>query len=243
MTDHAGSGTFNDRSATRLLLLLISGDLSFGVLHVVNEHTPLLSHPRLNIELDRGYPEIFQYMKYFWCGVILTVYACKHALWHYLSWTAVFAYFLLDDALRIRERFAQRVALPLDIQPTGGLRLQDYGELIIAAAAGLCLLLPLAWAYRSGPERFRKFSQDLGGLVVLLIFFGVFVDAGHVMLEKHVSETAFFMIGMIEDLGELFVGSVMLGYVFMLSRRAFVSPAYLNRWICRVVPSFGQVLK
>lgn len=240
MTSEANSGTFTDRSATRLLLLLISGDLTFGVLHVMNEHSPLLGHPRLNIELDRGYPEIFQYLKYLWCGVILTVYARKHTLWHYLAWAAVFAYFLLDDALRIRERFAQRVALPLDIQTTGAFRLQDYGELIIAAVAGLVLLLPLAWAYRSGPERFRKFSQDLGGLVLLLIFFGVFVDAGHVAIEKHVSEAAFFMVGMIEDLGEMFVGSVMLWYVFMLSRRDFASPAYLSSWVRRVVPYFGR---
>lgn len=243
MSSQADNGTLADRSAMRLLWLLISGDITFGVLHVVNEHTSLLGHPRLNIELDRGYPEIFQYLKFLWCGVLLTVHACKHARWHYFAWASVFAYFLLDDALRIRERFAQRVARTLDFQPVGGLRLQDYGELIIAAAAGLFLLMPLAWAYRNGQERFRSFSQDMGGLVVILIFLGVVVDAGHVAIEQHVGETVFFMIGMIEDLGEMFVGSVMLWYVFMLSRRDFASPAYLGNWIRRVAPVSGQTLK
>lgn len=243
MSIQADSRAFADRNATRLLWVLISGDLTFGVLHVANEHTSLLNHPRLNIELDRGYPEIYQYLKYLWCGIILTVHACKHARWHYLAWASVFAYFLLDDALRIRERFAQRVARALDFQPVGGLRLQDYGELIIAAAAGLFLLTPLVWAYRNGHERFRNFSQDMGGLVVMLVLLGVVVDTGHVAIEQHVGDIVFFMIGMIEDLGEMFVASVMLWYVFMLSRRDFVSPAYLGNWVRRVVPAARPALK
>ena len=243
MNIQASNRAFTDRNAMRLLLFLISGDLIFGVLHVANEHTSLLNHPRLNIELDRGYPEFFQYLKFLWCGVILTAYSCKHARWHYLAWVSVFSYFLLDDALRIRERFAQRVARAFEFQPIGGFRLQDYGELVIAAAAGLFLLLPLIWAYRNGRERFRHFSQDMGGLVLMLIFLGVFVDAGHVALEQHVSETVFFMVGMIEDLGEMFVGSVMLWYVLMLSRRDFVSPAYLGSWFRRFVSVSGPASK
>jgi hypothetical protein len=220
-------GTFNDRGATRLLFFLVCGDLAFGMLHVVNKRTDLLEIPRLDIMLDQSYPEMFQYLKYAWCGILLTVASFRYAAWRFMAWAALFLYFLLDDSLSIHESLGLHVSAAFDFQPAWGLRLQDYGEMLVSAAAGLCLLLPLAWAYRTGPEQFRKLSRDLALLVLALVFVGVLVDMTQVAFRAYVGKTTNFLLRTLEDLGEMFVASVMLWYVFLMSGRGFVSPIYL----------------
>jgi hypothetical protein len=227
-------GPVGHRTARRLLIMLTCGDATFGTLHVVNEHTALLGDPRFDIELDRGYPEIYQYLKYLWAGMILTLHSFRQAAWPYLTWASVFAYFLVDDAVRIRERFADRVTANFDLIPILNLRLQDYGEMIIAAAAALLLLFPLGWAYHKGPTTFKNFSQTLFVLVLMLVFLGVLVDVGHVAIEPHVGETTFFVVGMIEDLGEMLVASMMLWYVYAQSRTQFASPPGPQLWLKRL---------
>lgn len=221
------AGALHDSGASRLLLFLFCGDLIFGVLHLLNERTALLNVPRLSLELDQGYPEMYQYLKFFWTGAILTVYAFKVSSWHYLTWTSVFAYFLLDDSLRVHERLGRHVAKALDFAPIGGLRLQDYGEAIVSGVAAVVLLGPLVLAYRNGPVRFRKLTHDLGLLVLMMAFFGVFMDAVDVTITEQVDEFIHFLMGMFEDGGEMLVASLLLWYVFLMSRRGFASPVYL----------------
>jgi hypothetical protein len=224
-------GTFNDRKATRLLLFLVCGDLVFGMLHVVNNRTDLLNIPRLDIMLDQSYPEMFQYLKYALCSILLALASFRYAAWRLLAWATLFLYFLLDDSLRIHERLGRQVAAALDFQPAWGLRLQDYGELLVSVVAGLGLFLPLIWAYRTGTDQFRKLSRDLALLVLALVFVGVFVDMAQVAFRFHVGQTTNSLLRAFEDLGEMFVASMMLWYVFIMSRRGFVASVYLADWL------------
>jgi 4-amino-4-deoxy-L-arabinose transferase-like glycosyltransferase len=240
MNLQAFCGTFHDRGATRLLLFLVCGDLAFGVLHVVNNRTDLLNIPRLDIMLDQSYPEMFQYLKYAWCCILLTVASFRYTAWRFMAWAALFLYFLLDDSLRVHERLGRHVAMALDFQPAWGLRLQDYGEMLVSAFAGLGLFLPLGLAYRTGSGQFKKLSRDLALLVLALVFVGVFVDMAQMAFRPYVGPTINSLLRALEDLGEMFVASVMLWYVFIMSGRGFVSPCYLGDWFGRLRKSTHQ---
>jgi hypothetical protein len=232
-------GSFNDRGATRLLLILLCGDLVFVGLHLVNRYTDLLDVHRLLLTTDQGYSEMFQYLKYSWCALLLAVAAYKQSSWHPLAWVSFFLYFLLDDSLSIHEDLGRQISTGFGFQPVGGLRLQDYGEALVTLVAGLLLFAPLAWAYWRGSEQFRKLSRDLALLVVALAFFGVAVDFIQMTVRFDVGRTANFLLRMLEDCGELFVVSLMAWYVFLMFRRDFVSPVHLSDWVTRL-PGFRR---
>jgi hypothetical protein len=66
-------GTANDDTApaVALLLLLISADIAFIVLHLVNVETGWFRGVPMSLEADHGLPETFQYIKTFWIAVCM----------------------------------------------------------------------------------------------------------------------------------------------------------------------------
>lgn len=208
-------GALSQGSALRFLVLLICGDLAFIALHFINALTPLLNNSRLNLSVDRGYPEIYQYTKYLWIISILIFMSSKERSPHYVPWIFVFGYFLLDDSLQIHERIGAHIAASLNFAPLLGLRLQDYGELAISAAMGMVLLFPLLWAYKNGSRMFRKISHDLALLIAVLVFFGVAVDMVDSAIEF--GWPVKFALGVIEDGGEMLAVSLIVWYAFQLA--------------------------
>ena len=217
--------TLNERSASVFLILLLCGDLVFIVLHFVNELIPVLSNPLLSIEKDRGYSEMYQYLKFFWIIALLIHVSLKSRSLNYVAWAFVFTYFLFDDALQIHERVGSRIAANLNFMPPLGLRLQDFGELAVTATAGILLSLTLIWAYRGGSQMFRKVSQDITLLIFLLVFFGVVVDMAHVAIR--LGGEVYFILGVIEDGGEMLSVSLVLWYTFRLETRSDNTDCYL----------------
>lgn len=217
--------TLNDRSASLFLVLLLCGDLAFVVLHFINALIPTLKMSMLSLEMDRGYPEMYQYLKYLWIIIILIFASLKNASLSYFSWASVFTYLLLDDSLRIHERAGSYIAANLSLVPILGLRLQDYGELAVSAAAGIILFLPLVWAYRSGSRMYKKIFQDFALLMFILIFFGVVVDMAHVAIQLGFKVN--FVLGTIEDGGEMLSVSFILWYAFLIMVRDGYSCCYL----------------
>ena len=114
--------TFNERGATALLLLLISADLAFIVLHVVNQALPEhLQNPLLRIDKDQTYPELYQYVKYLWIVLLLMYLAVKQRAVQYWAWILLFAYFLSDDSLRIHEQVGRHISHSFNFTPPFGL--------------------------------------------------------------------------------------------------------------------------
>lgn len=231
---------FDEGGARRLLLALLCGDLVFGVLYLMYRYTTLLDSWRFDIQLDRSYPEMFQYLKYACCAVLLILATRQRASWHLLAWASFFVYFLLDDSLGLHETLGRSIGDTFSFQPAWGLRLQDYGETLVTVLAGLFLLGPLAWAYRKGSPQFRKLSHDLILLVLALAFVGVFIDMSQMAVRHSVGKTVNFILRIAEDMGEMFVASVMVWYVFLMSRRNFVSPLHLSDGVLRFLPAFGR---
>lgn len=219
--------TFNHRSASLFLVLLICGDLAFVVLHFIMLFLRLENSP-LSLEMDKGYSEIYQYLKYFWITIILILVSLKEASLNYIAWVLVFVYFLFDDSLQIHERVGSYIAANLSFMPILGLRLQDFGELIVSAAAGIILLLPLVLAYKHGTRKFQKISRDFALLILVLIFFSVVIDMVHIAIKLGWEVT--FILGVIEESGEMLSVSLILWYVFLVMVRDCDPGCYLYEY-------------
>lgn len=203
---------FRNLGNPTLLILLLSADLLFISLHVVNTITPGWQFPLLNIEKEGGYSEVFQYLKYFWISLLFGLLAQRHRQVHYLAWTALFAYLMLDDALGIHEYWGGAISQALALQPAMGVRPQDLGELVCNLLAAMVLAVPLVAAYLKGSAQFRASSQMVGLLVALLAGFGVLVDFAHMMV--HAGWKLKFAIAMLEDGGEMLAASGLTALVY-----------------------------
>ncbi|ANO50488.1 hypothetical protein [Woeseia oceani] len=198
---------------TAFLLLLLGIDFVFFFLHFL----PLfgvLNDPLFSLEEDGGYPERYQYAKIFSIIVLLIMVSAKAKVIGYGAWAVLFLYLLLDDALSIHELLGHQVATSMDFLPAFGLRARDFGELVVTGIAATLLLAPLAVFYLCGTSSFRTVSRYLFLLLVALAFFGIFVDMLHVAIQQGWKVS--FLLGALEDGGEMIVMSMMAAYVFLL---------------------------
>ena len=232
----------NERSATVFLILLLCADLVFLGMHSITAifgdskwvlesnllkrvFVALLEGELFNIERERGYAEMYQYIKFFWIIVLLFNLSLRNRSLHYIPWLLLFTYLLFDDSIPIHGRAGEFFAEHFNFTPLFGLRLQDYGQLVISATAGIFLFLPLVWAYRKGTQIFRKISMDIGLLVLVLVFFGVVVDMLHSAV--HLGNTVDFIMGFVEEGGEMLAVSLVLWYIFLLNVRGTNAGCYL----------------
>ncbi|MBA1274513.1 hypothetical protein [Stutzerimonas azotifigens] len=212
-------------AALLLVVMLVFADLGFVVLHLINSLTPFPNDPLFSLEKDRGYPEVFQYLKWFWIVLLFGYLALLRRSPTYLAWAMVFAYFLADDALALHERVGALFAVHLDIAPPFGLRVEDVGELAASAAMGVLLLALVCWGYLAGRPAFKKISHDTLLLIGALVFFGVGFDMAHIIIP--LGEAGDLLFSVLEDGGEMLVASATLGYVLMLGLRPETEKAYL----------------
>jgi hypothetical protein len=224
MTTRECIKTLNDRSASIFLILLLGGDLIYIAMHCLNTFALTTPNSLLDIHKDGGFAEMYQYLKFIWIVGLLLLIAHKNRAWRYLVWVGVFVYLLVDDSSMIHERFGRLIAASLTFTPPLGLRLQDVGELTVSAIAGSILLIPIILAYRGGSQVFRKTSQDITLLILLLVFFGVVVDMVHMAI--NLGWTVGFIVGVIEDGGEMLSVSLLAWYVFLRSVRDDIDSCY-----------------
>jgi hypothetical protein len=137
--------------------------------------------------------------------------------WHgWGGWQTLFVYLLLDDSLRIHERFGKSLAEFLHFSPLAGLRARDIGELLISAFFGSLIMGLLSLGYYDACRRLRRISRHLLGLFIILVFFGVIFDAMHQMIGpsmRHMAE----IFEVIEDGGEMVTISLLAWYVHRLT--------------------------
>jgi len=222
----------NERSASLLILLLFSVDFMFIVVHCIHALTPLLNNV-INNELfsigrDRGYAEIFQYIKWFWIIVLFIYLTISRCSLSYVAWGVTFLYLLCDDSLGIHEKIGRLISGNLGFEPPFGLYPRDIGELTVSACAGITLTPLLIWAYLRGSHAFKSMSQDLLLLILVLAFFGVAVDTVHSITRGlGLGSNAEFILGVIEDGGEMLIASLMVWYIFLLSVRDDICTSFL----------------
>ena len=219
--------------ASKLLGLLLLTDLGFIAIHIL-----LLLTGRLNptstsyaqlysLERDRGFPEVFQYTKEFWCILLLGFTAIRQRSLSYLSWMLLFIYLLLDDSFHIHEQVGAYLSDTFRFIPMLGLRPVDFGELIVSGTAGLLLLGLISVAYRFGDRLFRKASRYLMILLLALATSGILFDMLHIVVPERMSRA----FGVLEDGGEMLVMSVIVTSLLVLSEQ--VQP--INKKTDRIV--------
>lgn len=225
---------FNYRKANRFIFLLIALDIIFIITHVLFVYLIFIRvqfdwsvSKAFQINYDGGYPEIFQYLKYFLIILIIIYIMHSKKIYNYVSWLFLFVLLLLDDAFQFHERFALWIVDRFNYTSMFGLRPQDLGELTYIGTFGPILLLFLILGYYYGNEKIRKTYIDLGLLFALFLFFGVVVDMLHQLVGENRYSTLFMVI--LEDGGEMITLSFMTWYFFFLTLRSDSHNAYLHQ--------------
>ena len=193
-----------------ILALLISGDLLFIAAHLMHVETSLLPSNRWSIAQDRGFGEMFQYLKYIVICLVLWQLFLKTRLRVTLGWLAVFVFLLLDDSARLHEHFGLAFAAATHLPDIGSVRARDIGELVFALLAGLVVLPLVVFGWLRGAQVARAISIDLALLLVALTGCGVGADFVHRMLSLTSMD---LLAGLVEDGGEMFVLSLTCAYI------------------------------
>ena len=214
--DLPGKDNTDTKVATALLLALVSADIAFVLGHYLMT-IGVLDDGLFSLERDRGYPEFFQYAKALSIVILLLLVSARSKVIGFGVWALLFLYLLLDDALQMHEVYGGYIAAYLNFAPAIGLRAQDFGEVAVSAIAGASFLALLAIFYVTGSRAFRKSSRHLLLLLMALAFFGVFIDLLHVAVDMGWRIT--WLLGVVEDGGEMVVMSLMAWYVFLLNTR------------------------
>jgi hypothetical protein len=205
---------------------------TFQTIDVEFRHTLIsyLANPLFDIEIDNGYAENYQHLK-FACIILSLCYLCvKNKTWLLLPWALLFTYFLLDDALQLHEGLGYMIAKGSGMTPLFGLRTQDMGEMIVMLSAGLIILPSLLIAYYFSRPTLKTIFHHLALILSFLIFFGVGIDMVHIMFRDYPVISQF--LGLVEDGGEMLAVSIFGWYVFSLTKcslnlnQAAIRPAY-----------------
>ncbi|QCZ92055.1 hypothetical protein [Salinimonas iocasae] len=195
---------------TVIIVLMALSDVGFMVIHLAFK-LDLVSHPHFSMTRDRGYAEVFQYLKIFWIICLLAILFMRYKAAVLLAWIFIFGYMLLDDSLQIHETVGRYLVANFDIQPALRLRAQDFGELLVTAIAGAFLFSFLAVAYLNAANYAKQVTHRLIALVAAIAFFGIVIDMVHIMIPW-----GYTFFAMVEDGGEMLIMSLTLGYCFHL---------------------------
>lgn len=196
-----------------LLILLISADVAFILIDLVFHLLPSIKNGAFCVETDRGYPEIFQYVKTFWIILIFAVLLRQTRDYVYIGWIMLYTYILIDDSQKIHEFGGIKLAKYFDFPNALGLRAQDFGELMIFAIVGVLLLLVISITYFRSSKDTKKASNDLFILLAIFGFFGIIIDMLHIIVGNFKGN---FIFGTLEDGGEMIVLSFICCYLINL---------------------------
>ena len=221
----------NEELHVYFLVLLIVTDIMFILLHLVGRFGPtllthipifgrfgptlLVNNPidiaySLQIDVEFGFAEFFQYIKTFWIVLFFG------ALWYklrqpiYIVWGLFFAYFLIDDAFLFHEY--ARIVLSKNMLIFGAYA-EDVGEVLFFALVGIILLTSIFIVYRFNDEQAKMASKNIGVLIGLLVFFGFFWDAVNAAVQFSHGGT---IVTLIEDGGEMLAISLICWYALNL---------------------------
>ena len=208
---------FKDQRAVWVMItFLLVADLVLIAVHTYAELAGS-SNELLRIDVDRGYAESFQAIKYIYLIVLTTFCVFTYRTWQMAIWLLLFGYLLVDDMMMVHETYGFALIDILGLQPAYGLRALDFGEVIVSAIAAITLGIPLMIGFLYGNKPSRWLYSLMLTLVCLLATFGVIVDLAHVKFAEAVGH--FDWIAVVEDGGEMIV----VTWMVVLAVRVVVS--------------------
>ena len=222
------------KKSINILLLFLSADLFFVLLHLVHKAARLfdmfttIRNDVFNIYYDLTLAESFQYIKEYWIIVLFAWLIFKKKNTFYTGWALLFIYLLFDDMLGFHGSLATFFLEKFGISSAhvlfGEMRYQDFGELGVSVFFGVIFLSLIAVSYfRGGKEVRTTFHYLIGGLL-LIVFFGVVNDFAKRVFDEDTNQIMFEISRFIEDGGEMLGMSMMCWYVFTLTVPEPASP-------------------
>ena len=199
------------RSALVVLVILLVGDVTFCTLSETYGGM-------LDVRIDRAIPEWFQYLKEASAAALLFItfrYAKRRV---FLGWACLFAFILMDDALRYHERGGVLLANLPGLSALAGMlevRAVDLAEMVSVAPVLVALALFLVVPYVREGRDARRVIHRLGGLLGLLVLVGGvmdLIDRIAVTRGSHLVP----VLSLMEDGGEMVVMSCIFVYVLTL---------------------------
>jgi len=197
-----------------LLILLVTADLAFFVLHILYITTDLLTVSLYSLSRDRGYSEFFQYTKELWIAVLLLILGLRQRRLLYFVFSLLFVYFLLDDSLELHEQMGVFLADFLNLQPALGLRAIDFGELLVSTMFGLLFAISIAFSYLLSDPFMRRVALYLLAMIVALAICGIILDMVEIIVTQPVINP---ILVVLEEGGEMLIMSVITWFAFRLT--------------------------
>lgn len=164
------------------------------------------------IDVEFGFPEFFQYIKTFWIVLFFAFLLFKLRQSIYLIWALLFAYLLLDDAIQIHETVGKILNDNLSFL---GYWANDVGEILLFAFVGVIFFILITITYQFSDISAKIVTKNVGLLLGLLIFFGLFWDFIHAAI-KFVPGSS--LVTIIEDGGEMLVMSLICWYILNVTQ-------------------------
>jgi len=198
-----------------VLLTVLAIDFLFVLLHIYTFTLPAVegSLKDLRLDMDFGYAEIFQYIKFIGISIMLLLTLIKRKKIIYIVWCFFFLVLFLDDAFSFHESLGFKFARNLNLHPTWGLQAQDIGELAVSAILGFLFLFPIIYSQFFTDKNSQFINMNYILLFAVLIFFGVGIDMLHSLLEGF---PAVGLITIVEDGGEMLAVSLIFWYTYFL---------------------------
>jgi hypothetical protein len=204
-----------DRSADKLLVLLVATNLFLLFLDVFHFFTGVLGEPIFDLETNAGLGHTFRYFQELW--IVLMFGAMALRKWRFLciSWALLFMALLVDDSISLHEWLGLLLSQRLNLPSVLGLRPEDLGEMIVYGSWGVTLTLLTLVAHWVSREDARQFSGILLGLLVLLVIAGPGMDTIEGMIHQVWIHAA---LGKVEEGGSMMVVSVFVWYLIRQDR-------------------------
>lgn len=144
----------------------------------------------------------------------LVVVAFRAQDFRWSAWSILFCFLLLDDSLGLHEIIGSQLVATLSLSDQFGVRGQDFGEMAATTLTGGTLLLVLAVCFWRGSNYVRKAAKHLFTILMIIVFFGVFVESLHFLYEINWKVSLLMVV--IEDGGEMAAMSLVVWYALRL---------------------------
>mgnify|MGYP001225341463 CR=1 FL=1 len=90
-------------AARRLLAMLLAADILLIGVHLAYSLPRCTFNPQLQVDVEGGYAELWEYAKEAAAGLLLVLVALRRRSRHVAAWALVFLFSLLDDGLQFHE--------------------------------------------------------------------------------------------------------------------------------------------
>jgi hypothetical protein len=168
----------------------------------------------LLITTDRGYAEIYQYVKIGSSAILLFLIGQKNKKQIYLVLSFIFIYLLFDDALRIHEIVGGEIIggflqSMFSSKKDGGYHL---GQIVYAVPV---LIILLSVILKFFPKKNQPDYRNIKILLVLLCLLAVFA----VGMDSLQSSFEFKGSRILEDAGEMLIVSIITWFIYNLKKK------------------------